>query len=826
MKFLTKYKDIVSLLLLGLALRLLLASFGTLFLDQNTFIAWSDRLVNIGFGNFYDAWSDYLPGYLYVLWVLAKIKHLIPIDPIVLYKLPAVLADILTGFFIFKIVKQKKGSKWAIVVSSLYTFNPAIFANSSLWGQVDSLTALFSVMAIYFTSTNWLLSAIFLALGALVKPQAGFVAIVILFIMLKNKWKAWKITTYILVAAGTFVSGFLPFAAGRNILSFILERLAATANQYPYTSINAFNFWGVVGFWRPDNAGVVSLQLIGILLAVWVSVLPVLILIVKKKDEQGFVYRLLAILLLSSFVFLTRMHERHLMPALAPLAVSVAFIPSLIIPYIGLSVIYLANLRFAFVWITQNFDSIFPAEILTLFSFLSVVFLSLVIFPLPKKIFGFFDKIIKDKSFKEVDLQLPKLNLSKKNSKLILIAILVFAFTTRLLFLNSPQKEYFDEVYHAFTARTMLHGDVKAWEWWNTPPEGFAYEWTHPPLAKLAMWGSMAVFGENSFAWRLPEAIAGTLAIFVVYLLGKKIFNDEVAALLSAFVLSLDGLMLVMSRIGMNDSYFILFALLTIYLFLADKNLLSAVLLGLAAASKWTTLWVLPILFVAHFVFKKKLKLSYVGYIVLPVIIYLAAYIPFFTSGHTFDQFFNVDTFVRCTFKDVSAGCSGAFGVQQQMWWYHTNLKATHAYSSNPLSWPLLIRPIWLYTSGKVGDTVANIYAMGNPIVFWVGLVSVFVTGYWAIVTKSKKLGFVVFCYLVLFLPWALSPRIMFLYHYLPAIPFLSMATGFVLRKYPKNIWAYSVVCLIVFIYFFPHWAGIQIPVWLDNSYYWIDKWR
>ena len=86
----------------------------------------------------------------------------------------------------------------------------------------------------------------------------------------------------------------------------------------------------------------------------------------------------------------------------------------------------------------------------------------------------------------------------------------------------------------------------------------------------------------------------------------KEIFKDEIIALLSAAVISLDGLALVMSRIGMNDSYFLVFALLSIYFFIKDKNLVSAIFLGLAASSKWTTMWVLPILFVAHFVFKVK----------------------------------------------------------------------------------------------------------------------------------------------------------------------------------------------------------------------------
>ncbi len=807
--------NIFLILLTGFASRLLMANFGTLYLDHNTFIAWSNNLVNIGFARFYDSWSDYLPGYLYILWLLGKIREVVQIDSVILYKLPAILADILTGYFIYKIVKKEKGENWGLVSSCLYVFNPAIFGNSSLWGQVDSLTALFSLLAVYFLQTNFGFSAVFLAFGALIKPQAGFIAVLIFFLMISRKWRLEKIFTYIAISASLFIAGFIPFADGKNLPVFILARLSQTANQYPYTSVNAFNLWGVVGMWKPDNLGIVPLQIVGILLFLATTIVTILN---KKKEEKLFDYRLLGIVLLSSFVFLTRMHERHLLPALAPIAISLAYLPTLIIPYLGLSLVYVLNLRYAFVWITQNFKAIFTTEIASAISLLSVVFLFLTIFPISKKIFAKLKNILDKENREEKEFFFPKVgfSLTAKKTKLILLAILTFAFVSRTAFLSSPPKEYFDEVYHAFTARTLLHNDPKAWEWWNTPPEGFAYEWTHPPLAKLAMWTSMKILGENSFAWRLPEAIAGTIIVLLVYLLAKEIFKDEAAALLSAGVFSLDGLALVMSRIGMNDSYFLVFALGAIYFFIKKKGryntFLSALFLGLAASSKWTTMWVLPVLAVSHFVFKRKGKeifpspvLSYAWFLVLPIAVYLLSYLPFFLMGHTWGQFIE---------------------VQKQMWWYHTNLKATHPYTSNPLSWPFLIRPIWLYTGGVVNNMVANIYAFGNPFIFWSGVVAVFTVLYETLIAKNKRLGFVVFSYFTLFLPWALSPRIMFLYHYLPAVPFLALATGFSLRKYPKYIVVYGALGLIFFVYFFPHWTGIKIPVWLDNSYYWFNSWR
>ena len=121
---------------------------------------------------------------------------------------------------------------------------------------------------------------------------------------------------------------------------------------------------------------------------------------------------------------------------------------------------------------------------------------------------------------------------------------------------------------------------------------------------------------------------------------------------------------------------------------------------------------------------------------------------------------------------------------------------------------------------------VARIYAMGNPLVFWFGLTSVILSLIYSYLEKNKNLAFVVFAYLIFFVPWAVSPRIMFLYHYLPSVPFLAIATAYVLRRTPKLIVAYFLITLLAFIYFYPHWAGLQVPLWLDKSYYWVPSWR
>ena len=162
-----------------------------------------------------------------------------------------------------------------------------------------------------------------------------------------------------------------------------------------------------------------------------------------------------------------------------------------------------------------------------------------------------------------------------KQEKLYLFLILLFAFIIRFWNLWHPQAYIYDEVYHAFTAQEMAKGNVKAWEWWNPSPKGFAYEWTHPPLAKLIMAGGVLLFGKSQFAFRFPGIFFAVGVIYLVYLLGRGIFKNERIALLSAFLVSFDGMLFVMSRIGMADISFLFFLLGTIYFCLKEKYLWS-----------------------------------------------------------------------------------------------------------------------------------------------------------------------------------------------------------------------------------------------------------
>ena len=131
------------------------------------------------------------------------------LDQLFLFKLPAIASDLATGYLIYLIVKKIKSPKAGLIASAFYIFNPALIFNSTLWGQVDSLTALFYLLSIYLIGVNSLASALVLSIGSAFKPQVALAAPIVLMLMLKNHWNPKKIMGYILLSAAVFLLIFL-----------------------------------------------------------------------------------------------------------------------------------------------------------------------------------------------------------------------------------------------------------------------------------------------------------------------------------------------------------------------------------------------------------------------------------------------------------------------------------------------------------------------------------------------------------------------------------------------------------------------------------------
>ena len=242
----------------------------------------------------------------------------------------------------------------------------------------------------------------------------------------------------------------------------------------------------------------------------------------------------------------------------------------------------------------------------------------------------------------------------------------------------------------------------------------------------------------------------------------------------------------------------------------------------------------------------------------LPLVVYVASYSQMFLQGKSWSHFIE---------------------LHQQIINYQTHLEATHYYQSRPLQWFFNLKSVWYYVEFGVGQR-ADIYALGNSMLFWFGDLAVFASLISVILNlsqrdplcgfqdlKNKKilkrvqndtLLFLLISYFTVWLPWVFSPRIMFFYHYTPAVPLLTIILAYWLTKLfglkPKTknqklkrfglvtqSLSYSVtwlsensrqeffvkliISLIVlnFVVFYPHWTGIATPVWLKDNLYFLQ---
>lgn len=149
-----------------------------------------------------------------------------------------------------------------------------------------------------------------------------------------------------------------------------------------------------------------------------------------------------------------------------------------------------------------------------------------------------------------------------------LILIIFLGLLLRSSFLNiSPPGFNADEAALGYNAYSLLKTGQD--EWGETFPLVFKSFSDYKPggYVYLAM-PFIAIFGLNEFSTRLPSIILGTLSIWLIYLVSKRIFKDEVIALSTAFLLSISPWHIHFSRGAWETNVATFFILLGVYGFI------------------------------------------------------------------------------------------------------------------------------------------------------------------------------------------------------------------------------------------------------------------
>ena len=590
--------DVLWLLIIlaaGLLIRLFLLPSQGHVTDIGSFESWTMALDKYGFKAFYDkaGFVDYPPGYLLILWCVAKVWNLWG-QPnnyallLQLCKLPAVLSDLAIAVFVYLTVKRYAPVKGALVAAAVFVLNPASWFVSAYWGQADSVAAVFLVLAIYLAVTDkWELAWAALAFAVLVKPQPLVTAPLFVIWQLRSR-VPWRVLFAPVIGALVAWIGSMPFAPVNDpvgVLTWLYERYHTGISVYPYNSVNAFNLYSIVrDMWQPDTEiirvclpnggwcvpglgfpqydwgiGIFAVLLVALGWRLWRTSAP-------DVDRRESEYRFAAacfIALLGYFMLTTRVHERYMFSALAvaPLIWNRNALSK--ISFIVLSATFMFNLTYALRYLFAPGPDLNPFEVHVL-SLVNVVILfalagSYLVEEMDVSLASALARVKAPAAPSSGAYRSVFEGLVGWSSMDYIIAAAFTLMAGLMLFsgLGAPADRYFDEIYYARAAQEYInHLDL--------------YEWTHPPFIKL-LYAAGAWFFSTYFhkgdpvGARMTSAVCGVLTIPLLYGFGKRLFSSTVGASLAVFFLITGDYWYVQSRIAQPEIFMGFFALLTLY---------------------------------------------------------------------------------------------------------------------------------------------------------------------------------------------------------------------------------------------------------------------
>ena len=132
---------------------------------------------------------------------------------------------------------------------------------------------------------------------------------------------------------------------------------------------------------------------------------------------------------------------------------------------------------------------------------------------------------------------------------------------------------------------------------------------------------------------------------------------------------------------------------------------------------------------------------------------------------------FYIAVFLPHFFLGWWAGIADLLHYYSDVMWYEGSVKAaTHPYSSQWWTWPLMLRPIAYWQNFPPQGKVATIWGGGNPLLWWSALTAITITAVRALERPNPARTFLVFGYLSYLAMWMPVGRTLFLYHYMPSV--------------------------------------------------------
>lgn len=351
------------------------------------------------------------------------------------------------------------------------------------------------------------------------------------------------------------------------------------------------------------------------------------------------------------------------------------------------------------------------------------------------------------------------------------VALTLLAAFLRFWDLGKPRAFEFDETYYAKDAWSLMHFGY-AQEYvekanaqilaghteglWNGTPNMVV----HPELGKWLIGLGESAFGMTPFGWRVASAIVGSLMVFVMIRLARRVTRSTLLGLVAGVLLCFDGLQLVLSRLALLDIFAAFFMLCAISCMVADRDwgrdrmalavpsgsrlspgswgpklwwrpwrLATGVFWGLAVSTKWSVIFPLAAFGLLLWVWDAGARRSFgvrrallksavvdalpaLAYVVLvPLLIYLASWTGWLLHAGAYEAHLSDTQYGPYWGSYLRHDAHGLFPELWQslrsLWHYHHDVYAFHSgflneskhtYQSDPWGWLLLNRPVGVDT--------------------------------------------------------------------------------------------------------------------------------
>ena len=443
------------------------------------------------------------------------------------------------------------------------------------------------------------------------------------------------------------------------------------------------------------------------------------------------------------------------------------------------------------------------------------------------------------------------------------------------------------------TANDIILAEDAAWDQLDIFTDVGSFV-VHPPVGKWVIAAGEWAFGVTPFGWRFGVAVLGTLSVLMTARIVRRLTRSDVVGIVAGLLVALDGLHIVMSRTALLDLTLMFLVLAAFGLLLLDRDrvrrridalveasadgvpggtggmgpglglrpwrIAAGLALGLAIGVKWSGLWFMALFGILCVVWDLQLRRSLrvahpvrgvvlrdLGPALLSIVgagalVYVATWSGWLLSDGGYDRQWATTNPGPALVPDALRSLAE---YHRAAWNFHVGLSSPHAYKSSAWSWPVMSRPTSYYyeadgLSCGSDKCAAEVLALGNPLIWWVGLLALAHNTWRAIGGRDWRSAALLVAYLAGWIPWLVfHGRTIFTFYAIVMLPFLAGMTAISLASLPggrdaspaRRRWgfiaagAYLMLVVAVTWFLLPIWTGQVLPYQEWHWRMWLPTW-